>query len=101
MVALDRVSAILDNHHISHALIGAAALAARGIARSTYDIDLLTTDLRVLAPQVWTTLPTDAVDIPRGDADDPLAGARRTADAVAATVGGRAERLIACQEQPL
>lgn len=77
MIALDRVSAILDDHHISHALIGAAALAARGIARSTYDIDLLTTDLRVLDPRVWTTLPTDAVDIRRGDADDPLAGVVR------------------------
>ena len=79
MIALDRVSAILDEHHISHALIGAAALAARGIARSTYDIDLLTTDLRVLDPRVWTTLPTDAVDIRRGDVDDPLAGVIRIA----------------------
>jgi hypothetical protein len=77
MIALDRVTAVLDEHHISHALIGAAALAARGIARSTYDIDLLTTDLRVLDPGVWDTLPPDAVDIRRGDAEDPLAGVIR------------------------
>ncbi|MEO7157874.1 MAG: hypothetical protein ABI039_09950 [Vicinamibacterales bacterium] len=70
---------MLDQHHISHALIGAAALAARGIARSTYDIDLLTTDLRAIDPRVWVTLPEDAVDIRRGDVDDPLAGVIRIA----------------------
>ena len=79
MIALDRVTAILDEHQIAHALIGAAALAARGIARSTYDVDLLTTDLRVLDPRVWDTLPQDAVDIRRGDVDDPLAGVIRIA----------------------
>ena len=41
MILLDRVVAVLDDHDVPHALIGAAALAARGIARSTYDIDLL------------------------------------------------------------
>jgi len=79
MPGLDRVAAVLDQHRISHALIGAAALAARGIARSTYDIDLLTTDLRALDPRVWVTLPADAVDIRRGDLDDPLAGVIRIA----------------------
>lgn len=79
MAALDRVAAVLDEHQISHALIGAAALAARGIARSTYDIDLLTTDLRALDPPVWVTLPAHAVDIRRGDLDDPLAGVIRIA----------------------
>ena len=44
MTLLDRVSGLLTARGIPHALIGAAALAARGIARSTYDIDLLTTD---------------------------------------------------------
>lgn len=77
MIALDRVRAVLDHHHLPYALIGAAALAARGIARSTYDIDLLTTDPRALDAQVWTTLPADAIDIRRGDLDDPLAGVIR------------------------
>lgn len=77
MTALDRVRAALDRHHLPYALIGAAALAARGIARSTYDIDLLTTDPRALDAPVWTTFPRDAIDIRRGDLDDPLAGVIR------------------------
>jgi hypothetical protein len=43
MKLLDRVVRALLARNVPHALIGAAALAARGIARSTYDIDLLTT----------------------------------------------------------
>ena len=76
MTALDRVCAVLDDHHIAYALIGAAALAARGVARSTFDIDLLTTDLRVLDAGAWRSLAAD-VDIRRGDFDDPLAGVVR------------------------
>ena len=62
-----------------HALIGAAALAARGVARSTYDIDLIISDPRVLEPQLWTPLREAGatVDIRRGDADDPLGGVVR------------------------
>lgn len=36
-----RVVDLLVRRDIPHALIGAAALAARGVARSTFDIDLL------------------------------------------------------------
>jgi hypothetical protein len=77
MTALDRVRSALDQRHLPYALIGAAALAVRGIARSTFDIDLLTTDLRALDAQVWTSFPAEAVDLRRGDLDDPLAGVIR------------------------
>jgi hypothetical protein len=76
MTLLEQVSRSFDAAAIPHAVIGAAALAARGVARSTYDIDLLTTDSRVLSPDVWAPLQSSevVVDIRRGDADDPLAG---------------------------
>lgn len=79
MTLLGRVCGLLDAADVSHALIGAAALAARGVARSTYDIDLLTTDVRVLAAALWEPLRTAGagVDIERGDLDDPLGGVIR------------------------
>jgi hypothetical protein len=80
MTALERVCGILDSHRIPCALIGAAALAARGVARSTYDIDLLTTDRRVLEDGTWLELRSAAsIDIRRGDLDDPLGGVTRIA----------------------
>ena len=42
MSLLDRVAAILDRAGARYAVIGASAMAAHGVARSTYDIDLLT-----------------------------------------------------------
>ena len=79
MTLLVRVLALLNAHQVPHALIGAAALAARGIARSTYDIDLLTTDQRVLRADMWAVLGAEGatVDIRRGDQDDPLGGVVR------------------------
>ena len=41
---LNAVVATLGAAHIRHALIGAGALASHGISRSTFDIDLFTTD---------------------------------------------------------
>jgi hypothetical protein len=79
MTLLDRVAALLDAQNVPHAMIGAAALAAAGVARSTYDVDLLTVDAAVLRDTLWAPL-RDAgvsVDIRRGDADDPLAGVVR------------------------
>ena len=75
MTTLDRVRQILDTHSIPYALIGAAALASYGVARSTFDIDLLTTSARVLDEDLWSGL---AADVRRGDQDDPLAGVVRT-----------------------
>jgi hypothetical protein len=79
MTLLDRVLRVLNDHQVPHALIGAAALAARGVARSTFDIDLLTADVRVLEAEVWAGLRAMdvSVDIRRGDADDPLGGVVR------------------------
>ena len=48
------------------------------MARSTFDIDLLTTDRRVLDAGTWRAFGAD-VDLRRGDADDPLAGVVRIA----------------------
>lgn len=79
MTLLDRVSALLDERAIPHALIGAAALAAAGVARSTYDLDLLTADPLVLQPDLWRGLRGSgvAVDVRRGDDEDPLGGVVR------------------------
>jgi hypothetical protein len=79
MTPIDRVSATLAAAQIHHALIGAAALAARGLARSTFDIDLMVVDTRVLDRSLWAPLeaPGFDVDIRRGDLDDPLAGVVR------------------------
>jgi predicted nucleotidyltransferase len=76
---LRRVVFVLETHDIPFALIGAAAMAAHGVSRSTTDVDLLTTDRRVLGREIWTA--ENAVDIRRGDADDPLAGVVRVSAA--------------------
>ena len=79
MTLFDQVFALLTAHRVPCALIGAAALAAHGVARSTYDIDLLTTDARVLGRGLWAALEREGatVDIRRGDAEDPLGGVIR------------------------
>lgn len=73
---LEPIRRVLDALGVRYALIGGHALAARGYPRFTVDIDLLTTDRRVLEPQVWAALIDQgaAVDARRGDDDDPLAG---------------------------
>jgi hypothetical protein len=72
---LDRVAALLEAEAIPHAVIGGAALASAGIARSTFDIDLLTTDDRVLIDSLWRPLrPEVAIHVRPGKDDDPLAG---------------------------
>ena len=75
---LGRVHAALVTAGIPSALIGAAALAVHGVSRSTFDQDLLVTDSRALSTETWTGLrQIAAVDIRRGDSDDPLAGVVR------------------------
>lgn len=65
----------LEAEQVAYALIGAVALAARGVSRSTADLDLLTTDLRVLRFDWPSLLPNEAeVVVRKGDYDDPLAG---------------------------
>ena len=79
MTLVERVSDLLQSIEIPHALVGAAALAAAGVARSTFDIDLLVTDGRVLHPETWTGLRAAGVtvEIRAGDEDDPLRGVVR------------------------
>jgi len=73
---LDRVAAVLRQAQIPHALIGASALAAHGVARSSTDQDLLVLDRRSLDTALWEDLRAAGiyVEIRRGDAEDPLAG---------------------------
>ena len=77
MTLLARVAAILNEHHIRFALIGAGAMAAHGVSRATLDQDLLVCDASVLDPSVWSAMSPAIVDIRRGDADDPLLGVIR------------------------
>jgi len=70
----------LTRSGVRYALVGAGAMAAHGVARSTFDVDLLTTDRRVLTSAFWQPLAgheTVRVDVRTGEADDPLAGVVR------------------------
>ncbi len=79
MSLLDRVTAVLDGAGPRYAVIGASAMAARGVARSTHDIDLLTLADACLEAALWAPLADAgvAVSVTRGDAEDPLAGVVR------------------------
>jgi predicted nucleotidyltransferase len=70
------VAAHLAQEQVPFALVGAAALAAHGVSRSTLDLDLLTTEQRVLHEAFWSAIAATA-DVRRGDQDDPLAGVIR------------------------
>jgi hypothetical protein len=75
-----RVAAVLDERGAAYALVGAGALAVHGVARSTFDVDLFTTEQAVLDPAAWAALAATSgarVDVRRGDAEDPLAGVVR------------------------
>jgi hypothetical protein len=106
---LAAVVSVLGRAGIPCALIGAAALAVRGVARSTFDLDLLTTDVRALDPDAWRSLSAAGVSVAvrRGDAADPLAGVvridspgERTVDVIVGRGGwqeavtGRAEPIV-------
>jgi hypothetical protein len=62
-----------------HALIGAVAMAGRGVMRSTDDLDLLVVDRAVLRPDYWTDVEAlgFTAQIRSGDDQDPLAGVVR------------------------
>jgi len=72
---------MLAQASIPHALIGAAAMALYGVSRSTHDIDLLATEPSCLEQVFWTQLGESgvAVEVHKGDLDDPLAGVVRCA----------------------
>ena len=75
-----RVASVLDQCGVRYALIGAGALAAHGIARSTFDLDLFTDAEAVLQREAWASLSAAGgvhVSVRTGDADDPLRGVVR------------------------
>ena len=76
---VERVAAILDRAGARYAVIGAAAMAVHGVARSTRDIDLLTLSADCIDGTRWERLSDSGVNVSvaRGDADDPLAGVIR------------------------
>lgn len=75
---LAQVSAALAAAGVPHALVGAGALAVHGISRSTFDLDLFTTDRRALDPAAWGAPGAPAlVEVRVGDDADPLAGVVR------------------------
>ena len=82
MTPLVEVTATLDANGIGYALIGAGAMSVHGVARSTLDVDLLTTDTRCLTPSIWDRLVQMGADVEvrRGDPDDPLAGVVRVSE---------------------
>jgi hypothetical protein len=79
MSLLSEVLHLLEREKVAHALIGAAALAVRGVSRSTADVDLLCVDAAVLRPEVWADFEARGVllRVLKGDFDDPLAGSVR------------------------
>ncbi|MFN2427348.1 MAG: hypothetical protein ABR587_12980 [Candidatus Binatia bacterium] len=69
----------LKGHGLSCAVIGAAAMAAHGVARATMDVDLLLVGRESLDSRAWEQLQRTGaeVEIRRGAPDDPLAGVVR------------------------
>lgn len=78
MSLLAEAVSVLDQAGIAHALIGGLAVVARGVLRSTKDVDLLADD-RCLDDALWAPMRAAGydVDVRRGDADDPLSGVVR------------------------
>lgn len=79
MTLLEQVSHTLRALDIDVVVIGATAMAAHGVSRSTLDVDLFTTDPRALQQRSWDRLNSDAIDVEirHGDASDPLRGVVR------------------------
>lgn len=79
MRLLAEVLRLLGRARVPHALIGAAALAVRGVSRSTADVDLLCVDTSVLQRETWADFEARGLllRLLKGDSDDPLAGSVR------------------------
>jgi hypothetical protein len=82
MSLLVEVLRLLEREKVVYALIGAAAMAVRGVSRSTADVDLLSVDAGILRREVWADLEGRGllVRVLTGDSDDPLAGSVRLGD---------------------
>ena len=70
---------MLRARDIPFCVIGAAAMAVHGVARSTQDVDLLVVSPETLDPATWEPLRRDGISvIPHpGDVTDPLRGVVR------------------------
>lgn len=93
---LAQVAERLEAERIPFAIIGATAMAARGVSRATQDVDVLVTHPRSLTDDTWSALRSDAirVEVRQGDDDDPLLGVVRIKadpDAVVDVVVGRGD----------
>jgi hypothetical protein len=75
----ERVLGRLKEAAVPHALIGAGAMAAHGVSRSTFDIDFFVVDPHVLSALFWEPCAAEGteIDVRRGEEDDPLAGVVR------------------------
>lgn len=76
MSLFGRTCDLLTARNIPFATIGAGALGVYGVPRSTFDLDLLVRDPRVLDAFFWMNVDAE-VDVRPGDADDPLRGVVR------------------------
>lgn len=78
MNLLDIVASRLEALDIPYCAIGASALAAHGVSRSTQDIDLFTTAAKALDRSSWLDLPAEVRhELRRGDMLDSLGGVVR------------------------
>jgi hypothetical protein len=70
---------LLERERVPHALIGAAAMAVRGVSRSTADVDLLSVDAGILRREAWAAFEKRGLllRVLKGDSEDPLAGSVR------------------------
>ena len=53
MGLLAEVLQLLERERVPYALIGAAAMAVRGVSRSTADVDLWSVDAGILRREAW------------------------------------------------
>ncbi|HEV8241660.1 MAG TPA: nucleotidyltransferase [Thermoanaerobaculia bacterium] len=75
MSLVDVVASRLEALDIAYCVIGASALAAHGVSRSTQDIDLFTTASKALERSSWQDLPAEVRhELRRGDMLDSLGG---------------------------
>ena len=104
MNPIARIADHLRESGVSFAVIGAAAMSARGFPRQTLDLDLLTTDARVLQAEFWRGV-SPAPEVRIGDSDDPLRGVVRFDDPHIDLVVGRSswqsDALLRAQEMTL
>ena len=77
---LHKLTRILEREQIEYAMIGAFAMVARNASCTTFDVDFLTTDRKVLDLDWQNAIGREvSIEVRRGEHDDPLAGVVRFA----------------------